>query len=331
LDGESLRVAVVGMGKMGIVHSCVLSVVPGVEVVALCEKSSMIRRFLKKVFTDAKIVDDTWKLADLDLDAVYVTTPIPSHFSIVQTVYSERFARNLFVEKTLTDNFEESEELCGLASHYGGVNMVGYLRRFYVTFRKAKDLISGGAIGELQSFNVHAYSSDFLGSNHGGAASVARGGVLRDLGCHALDLALWYFGDLKLVPPHGEILPRINHVEEVLSFLSSNSQGVEGKFDVSWCMVGYRMPEVGISIKGSEGTIDVSDDLVRLRERDGRESTWYRHNLNDSVPFWLGLPEYYREDLHFVESVKAGSECCPDFLAGARVDKLIAEVENLCE
>jgi len=319
------------MGKMGIVHSCVLSVIPGVEVVALCEKSWMIRRFLKKVFTGVKIVNDALKLADLDLDAVYVTTPIPSHYSIVQTVYSDKVARNLFVEKTLTDSFEKSEELCGLASHYGGVNMVGYLRRFYVTFRKAKDLLSEGAIGELQSFSVHAYSSDFLEASHRGAVSVARGGVLRDLGCHALDLASWYFGDLDVMPLPSGSSPRIDYVEEILSFLVSNSQGLEGRFEVSWCMKGYRMPEVGISIKGSEGTIDVSDDVIRLRDRKGREFTWYRHDLNDSVPFWVGLPEYYREDLQFVESVEAGSTCRPDFLAGTQVDKLIAEMEKLRE
>ena len=322
--------AVIGMGKMGIVHSCVLSVVPGVEVVALCEKSLMIRRFLKKMFKSARIVGDAWQLADLDLDAVYVTTPIPSHYSIVKSVYTGKVTRNLFVEKTLAESFKESKELCGLADHYGGVNMVGYLRRFYVTFRKARDLVSGGVVGELNSFGVHAYSSDFLGSSQGSVASVARGGVLRDLGCHALDLALWYFGDLR-IRPNSVSSPNIDHAEEVLSFLASNSHGLEGKFDVSWCMEGYRMPEVGISINGSNGTIDVSDDLVRLRERNGRESTWYRHDLNDNVPFWLGLPEYYREDLHFVESVKAGSKGCPDFPAAAKVDELITEVEKLRE
>lgn len=327
---DNLKVAVIGMGKMGIVHSCMLSVVPNVEVAALCEKSLMIRRFLKKVFTGAKIVDDAWKLADLGLDAVYVTTPIPSHYSIAKTVYSKKVARNLFVEKTLTENFKESRELCGLADRYGGVNMVGYLRRFYVTFRKAKNLLSGGAIGEVHSFSAHAFSSDFLGSSQGVATSVARGGVLRDLGCHALDLALWYFGDLRIMP-NSAGSPSTDRVEETFSFGASNSQGLEGKFDVSWCIEGYRMPEVGISVNGSNGTIDVSDDLIRLRECNGRESTWYRHDLNDSVPFWLGLPEYYREDLHFVESVKAGSKGCPDFLAGAKVDELIAEVEKLRE
>ncbi len=328
--GENdLKVAVIGMGKMGIVHSCVLSVIPDVEVVGLCEKSLMIRRFLRKVFTDAKIVDDASKLADLYLDAVYVTTPIPSHFPIAQTVYSEKVARNLFVEKTLTDNFKKSEELCNLANHYGGANMVGYLRRFYVTFQKAKDLMSEGAIGELRSFSAHAYSSDFLGSNKGVAASVTRGGVLRDLGCYALDLALWYFGDLEVMPSANSL--DNNDDEEVLSFEVSNSHGLEGKFDVSWCIKDYRMPEVRISVNGSDGTIDVNDDVVRLQERNGRNHTWYRHDLNDHVPFWLGLPEYYREDLHFVESVQNSSGSSPDFHAAAKVDELIAQVERLCE
>ena len=323
-----MRVAVVGMGKMGIVHSCILHVVPGVEVVGLCEKNRLIRRFLKKVFTNVEIVDDVEKLAGLGLDAVYVTTPIPSHYQIIKAVYTRNVARNVFVEKTLANSCEEATELCSLASRYGGVNMVGYLRRFYVTFRKAKELLAERALGELSSFDVHAFSSDFLGVKQEDSSSSARGGVLRDLGCHALDLVLWYFGDLKIEPDSANSL-NSGSANDVLRFRGSSPTGLTGSFQVSWCIEGFRMPEVGVSIVGSKGRLEVNDDLVRFSPNRGRESVWYRHDLNDNVPFWLGLPEYYREDVHFVEAVTSATRTEPDFVSASKIDEMIAQVERL--
>jgi predicted dehydrogenase len=312
---------------MGILHSCILRVIPNVEVAALCEKSGMIRRFLKKVFAGVSIVDDVEKLADLELDAVYVTTPIPSHFPIVKTIYLKKMARNLFVEKTLANNYPEAQELCNLADRLEGVNMVGYLRRFYVTFRKTKELFSQRIIGEVSSFEAYAYSSDFCGVKQGSSAVNAEGDVLRDLGCYAVDLALWFFGNLQVSSADVKSLGA-SCQGDCVDFRVKGFKGLEGKFSVSKCMEGYRMPEVGLSIIGSKGSITVNDDKVELMLSSGRSSVWYRHDLSDNVPFWLGLPEYYREDLHFVNSVNEGHAAEPSFYEASKVDEIISQIEK---
>ena len=321
---ESLRVGVVGLGKMGLIHASVLNVLPNVELAVLCEKSGLTRRFFKKVF-EVPIVEDVLKFADMGLDAVYVTTPIPSHFFVAKTVYEERIARHLFVEKTLASNYDESKKLCELASVSGGVNMVGYLRRFAVTFMKAKELLSEGAVGDVVSFEAHAYSSDFYGVGEGLGTSAARGGVLKDLGCHVLDLALWLFGDFQV---------NIQELQQSLDSSSGDSlrfrvrnapRGFEGEFDISWCVEGYRFPEVGIAVKGSKGIVEVNDDKVALRSDDDDSFSWYRHDLNDSVAFWLGWPEYYRENECFVKSVRENRVVEPNFGSSAKVDSVIEQ------
>jgi predicted dehydrogenase len=324
LDRDSLKVAVVGLGKMGLVHSSVLSVLPNVQLAAVCEKSGLIRRFSRKIFRGVRVVDDVNRLSELELDAVFITTPIPSHFYIARNVYLNGIARHLFVEKTLTQSYEQSRELCDLAYDSEGVNMVGYLRRFYVTFLKAKDLLSKDAIGQVFSFKAHAYSSDFLGAKTEKATSVARGGVLRDLGCHAIDVALWFFGELQI---GSEELSSGNGAISV-DFEVKSVKGAKGTFEVSWCMKDYRMPEVGFVINGSEGNITVNDDRVELRSNSGKSFVWYRHDLNDHVPFWLGLPEYYREDLHFIRSIIEEGKAEPSFYDAARVDEVIGLVEK---
>jgi predicted dehydrogenase len=317
-----MRVAIVGLGKMGLVHAGILNVLPGVELIALCEKSSLIRRFSKKLFKGLDIVDDVKQLERLNLDAVYVTTPIPSHFAVAKAILENKISRNLFVEKTLAQTYEEAKQLADLAEAHQSVTMVGYLRRFYVTFNKARELLKQDAVGKVESFKAYAYSSDFLGLEKEAETSSSRGGVLRDLGCHAIDLAIWFFGDL-VVNSFGHRSDE--RFESSVNFKVQNSK-IAGEFDVSWCKEDYRMPEVGFSVMGSKGNLFVSDDQVRLEASKGVSFKWYRHDLKDNVPFWLGLPEYYREDLQFVTSVGGKLKAEPDFCSGKKVDKIIEDV-----
>ena len=85
-----------------------------------------------------------------------------------------------------------------MAQNSGGLNMVGYMKRFGVTFQKVRELLSQDAIGQLSSFGAHAYSSDFYGAKESSKMSSKRGGVLSDLGSHVIDLGLWLFGDFQV-------------------------------------------------------------------------------------------------------------------------------------
>ena len=313
---------------MGLVHSCILNVLPNVRLTAVCEKSGMTRRFFRKLFKNASVLDDAEKLSCLDLDAVYVTTPISSHFAIAKLLYSEGVVRNIFVEKTLASSYEQAKELCTLAHRFGGTNMVGYTRRFGVTFSKAKALLAENAIGKVSSFKTYAYSSDFAGSGESRIGG-SRGGVLMDLGCHAVDLALWFFGDLGVET--AKISSSAGGGSENSVHFRVKADHVEGEFDVSWCMPNYRMPEVGFAISGSKGFLEANDDLVQLRLSNGKPVCWYRHDLDDNVDFWLGGPEYFREDQYFTSSVMSDREAEPSFESAAKTDQIIAKVKSRAE
>lgn len=327
LSRDSLRVAIVGLGKMGLLHAGILRTLPAVELTALCEKSALIRRFCKKVFDRIRVVDDVKKLSGLDLDAVYVTTPISSHFSVVKNVYIKKIARNIFVEKTLSLGYDEAKELCELAQSFGDINMVGYMKRFAVSFRKAKDLLNRETLGEMVSFDAYAYSSDFSGIKKGSKTSATRGGVLGDLGSHVIDLALWFFGDLEVNSAKLESLTG-GGSEDSASFRVKNSNSLEGRFDVSWGMDNYRLPECGLVIRGLKGVMRVDDYKVGLEMDDGESYVWYRHDLNDNVGFLLGDPEYFREDEYFIKSILEGRNAEPSFLTASKVDHVIDEVKS---
>ena len=326
-NSKQLKVGVIGLGKMGIMHACLLNIFPNVKVSALCDKSRLMRTIAKRAFHGAIVTDTLDKFIGLDLDAIYVLTPIPSHYPIIKEIYVKGLARNVFVEKTLTSSYIQSEELCTLSQNHTGVNMVGYMKRFGVTFNQAKTLLDKQVLGELVSFDAYAFSSDFADVPEGSTISKARGGALEDLGSHVADLALWFFGDLNVTSAkvNSRIAP---DSEDAVSFRVVGSNSLQGKFEVSWCKSGYHMPEFGLSIRGTNGTLNVNDDEVKLELNHAQPKRWYRQDLDDNVGFLLGGPEYYREDKHFIDSIVSGEGTRSDFKSALKVDYLLEQVRR---
>lgn len=320
-----LKIAIVGMGKMGLLHASLVNSIPGASLVAIYDKSALMERFLGKAVDNVMITDKYDKFASFKYDAVYVTTPIPSHYSIVKDLYLNGITSNIFVEKTLTSSYGHSVSLCQLAKENGGTTMVGYMSRFATTYRKAHLLLQKSGIGEILSFKAYAYASDFAPGN--GKASTVKGGATRDLGAHIIDLSLWLFGDLELTSVEHDADFK-NGVDNGSRFCVKSASGLQGDYDISWTKAGYRLPEFGLIITGSGGIISVNSDRIRIEKNSGERHEFYRQDLNDNVPFLLAAPEYYRENEHFIRAIIKGGKAEPDYTEAAKVDYLIEQVEK---
>jgi predicted dehydrogenase len=329
LKNRKLRLAVVGLGKMGLLHASLSNVLPEVQLVALCDKSALMARLYKKIFSPAGVIvlKDVNDLSGLNLDAVFITTPISSHFHIIKSLLANEIARNIFVEKTLASTYEQARELCLLAKNVDAITMVGYMKRFNVVFGKAKELLVQETLGEPLSFQAYSYSSDFLGQSRESKSSATRGGALRDIGCHIIDIALWLIGDLEV----GRVVSSVKNEdgsETAISFTAHNSAGLEGQFEVSQSVPKYRMPEFGLVVECAKGKLEVNDDRLCLTLKNGVQKRWYRHDLNDNVYFSIGEAEYYREDQLFVSSVLNHQKCEPNFDTASKVDYVIDQVKS---
>jgi predicted dehydrogenase len=328
---KRLKVGVVGLGKMGLLHASLLNVIPDVELVALCDKSTLMTRLFKRVFkgTEISIVNDFSKLSELNLDAVYVTTPISSHSFIIKSLYAKKITRNIFVEKTLALNYTQAKELCETARNVGSITMVGYMKRFNVVFEKAKELLTQGNLGEPTSFMAYAYSSDFLGITKESKSSTSRGGAVRDLGCHVIDLALWLLGDLE-VREVISVEKTETESETSIAFTAATPAGLMGQFDISQRKPNYRMPEFGLTIECQEGKIQVNDDRLLLTPTNAALKKWFRQDLHDNVYFSMGEAEYFRENQQFINAVLSDQRCEPSFDTAAKVDNFIDHVQSRC-
>jgi predicted dehydrogenase len=322
------RIAIIGLGKMGLLHASLLNTIPGVKLVAFCEKSRLVRHFARNIFAGVQIVDSVSNLSEIGLDAAYITTPPSSHYAILNTLFTKEICHDVFVEKPLANNLTESKDINSLliGVGIGSINMVGYNRRFGVTFQKAKEIIEEGALGKPVAFEGYAFSSDFQsgGSSRGNAS---RGGVIKDLASHAIDLVMWYLGSISIdsVVSHQASGSAIDATVLTVSC----GKMLQGQIKTSWIEPDYRLPEIGFVMEGDKGLVlTVNDDKLEIRDKSGERKVWYRHDLKDTAHYFLGSTDYLREDEAFIGAISCRKTLEPNFSTAQKVDEIIHDAET---
>src|SRR5262245_1027790 len=129
----TIRVGIIGAGKMGISHFAIVNACKGASVVAVCDTSSYVLAVLRK-YTGVETYDDYEKMIDqAGLDAILVATPTSTHFPCAKRALERNL--HVFVEKPLTLSPDESRALSELALQRKRVNQVGFHNRFLGTFQ----------------------------------------------------------------------------------------------------------------------------------------------------------------------------------------------------
>ena len=131
-------------------------------------------------------------VSDPDVDVVYVATPHPQHEE--HTVLSLNHKKHTLCEKPFAVNAAQAGRMVKCAEDNGVFLMEGMWTRFFPTVVKARELIKGGAIG-----NVRHVSADFgfrTSVNAEGRlfAPAAAGGSLLDVGVYNVSFCSMVYG-----------------------------------------------------------------------------------------------------------------------------------------
>ncbi len=182
------RIVIIGCGA--ITQEWHLPILAGdseFEVVALVDRNEDMLAELSAKYQIAKTYHDYNDVPLSSIDAAVVATPVSLHYQI-----SEFFLKNhkhVLVEKPIALNYSQSKSLVEIADANKCVLSVGLYRRLYPSVTVLKQLIETRELGSLNSveFNwgaVYSWSATSLGNMK---KELAGGGVLMDLGPHALD------------------------------------------------------------------------------------------------------------------------------------------------
>ncbi len=216
--------------------------------------------------------------------------------------------------------------------------MVGFVRRFNGTYNFAKNIIEKNELGKILNVHSQMFVSEVMSKGSGWKFQKEQsgGGVLIDLGCHAIDLFHYIFGDITEVHAFGQSI--FTDVEDVVSINMNFLNGFFGHLNISWSKRGYRLPELKINIQLEKGDIEVTEKYISIFSEKKTESlkkgnnVLYQQNLSKPVAINIGGSEFTLENQHFIDCIQKNKETIACFKESAKVnlviDKIYSSIQN---
>ncbi|RFP12381.1 gfo/Idh/MocA family oxidoreductase [Duganella sp. BJB488] len=332
-----IRLAVVGLGKMGLSHHAMINAHARVKVAAVCDATGYVLDVLKKYTGVPTYTDFDAMLREVELDAIIIATPSSMHARMVKAALEKNI--HVFCEKPFCLDTAEGEAVTRLAAEKGLVNQVGYHYRFVGAFQEVKRLLELNAIGEVTHMLAEAYGPVVL-KPKGSTWRTQRaegGGCLYDYAAHPLNLLNWYFGAPRGVG--GSVLNNIFSADtddEVFSTLYFDG-GKSAQLSVNWSDESFRKMSTKISIWGKNGRIvaDRQEVQVYLRSADGLPAPYrqgwnvrYTTELTEPVDFYLRGEEYSAQLDYFVRCIENGAAASNvnSFESAMATDRVISQL-----
>jgi len=298
--GRVVGVGVVGLGRIGIVHSEIFALrVENAKLVAVCNRKESTARSIGEKFGARWYTSYEEMLKDKDLDAVVICTPTFLHADMIVRAAEE--GKHILTEKPMTITVEEAKRVLKAVEKAGVKLQVAYMRRFDHAYSKAKKTIEEGKIGKPLLFIGIARDP---APPPGWAADPKKsGGIFLDMLSHDFDTARWLMSaEVTEVYVRGgaylydEI--REKGDLDVVSISFSFSNGAMGYIHGSRkSTYGY---DLRTEVYGSEGTVFVgcnADPLFSTGTREGivySGFAWFAGRFYDA---------YVAEDQHFIECI----------------------------
>jgi predicted dehydrogenase/nucleoside-diphosphate-sugar epimerase len=166
-----------------------------INVVGVIDKSILTCEVIKKAYPNIKVFQDFECIDNNTYACAIVATPAAFHFDITKQLLQD--GKHVLVEKPIALNHNQAKELVELAEDNELILSVSLYRRLYPSLNLLKELVQNETWGEVESFNFnwgdfYSWSASTLGNMK---KELAGGGVLMDLGPHALDWLSFIFPD----------------------------------------------------------------------------------------------------------------------------------------
>jgi predicted dehydrogenase len=308
---KEIRIGLVGSGFIAGVHCEALAQVPGARVVAHADvDEERGREFARARRLPQTFPDHRRMLAEAELDAVLLA--VPNHLHHPLGLDAARAGKHLIVEKPLCLRLDHADELIDACRRAGVLLCYAEELCFAPKYERAKEIADEGALGRIYRVNQvekHAgpYSPWFW------RRETAGGGILMDMGCHAIEFARWFLGKPR-VSAVTALMDTVLHTDkteledDVIVHLEFEG-GPRALLEASWALQGG-MDSYAHAF-GTEGVLHV--DLLRGQGLRVFSAPGYGEYAPGARGWtfpdyaWCWNNGYPQEDQHFVECMRTGA------------------------
>lgn len=294
-----------------------------VELTAIVDKNPQRLQKSSERYSGIKVFDSYHQLFDLDLDAVVIATPPATHYAIAKDCIEHGL--HVLVEKPLTLNSPDGEDLIQLAASQNVVLMVGHVYEYNPAVRYIKNLIDRGELGDI-------YYIDSVRASLGLFQPDLN--VMWDLAPHDLSIVMHLLGGFpESVSASGGSYVLNNIGIHDLAYMHLNfPNGTIANIRVSWLDPDKTRR---ITIVGSKKMLifdDVALEKIKVFDKGvdihldtdnyGTFQAFYRYG-DATIPHIKWQEPLRTECEHFVECILEGKQPLSDGHNGLRVVKLL--------
>jgi predicted dehydrogenase len=274
-----VRVGVVGLGAWGVEHARAWAGLPGVELVALCDRDEGRVRDVAEDLAVVVTSGSAEALArEIDLDLVSIVTHEDDRVG-VSLPFLERGVHAL-VEKPFAVKLDDAETLRDAAVANDVFVMPGHVLRFDARLVSLKAAVEGGRLGEVRS----VYARRLIPRGRHGKYSRTHPALVAAI--HDYDLARWLFGAEPLAVTSHALHRGDASVPDILWSTFEFPDERVAVVENAWVIP----DEAGVWLEAETEVIG-SEGVARVRT-PGDLSLWLSsgHELPDTtlIPFGLG-------------------------------------------
>lgn len=220
---QDLKFGVVGWGYWGPKIARNINTLPHARVSIVADADIHRLGPLKAGHPDLRATTQTAELFASDIDAVIIATPVKTHYALAKEALLH--GKHVLVEKPLTANVAEAEELVQLAARLQRVLMVGHTFEYNPGVNELRKLVQDGDLGkiyciEAERLNLGLFRSDI--------------NVIWDLAPHDVSILLYVLAKTPAtikVQAHAHLQQRIHDIAH-LDF--GFDDGMTAHVHVSW-------------------------------------------------------------------------------------------------
>ncbi|MFL9829986.1 Gfo/Idh/MocA family oxidoreductase [Flavobacterium sp. ST-87] len=268
---KKIKTALLSYGMSGkVFHAPFLELHPGFELLGSWERS---KKLIQEDYPTVKSYASLEEILSNDeIDLVVVNTPIDTHFEYAKRVLEA--GKHAIVEKAFTTTVAEAQELAALAQAKGLKLAVFQNRRWDSDLKTVRQVLTDGVLGEIVEAEFHFDRYNPLLSPKQHKETVNSGsGILKDLGPHLIDQALYLFGFPKAVFADIRITRENSVVDDwvdILLYYADFRVRLKASFFV-------REPNPAYVIHGKKGSFlkprgDVQEDDLKLMKKPNLDS-----------------------------------------------------------
>jgi len=228
-----MRVAIVGCGLIG--HKRARALPRGWSLILCCDQERKRCENLARAYPGAQATTNAdLALASSLVDVVIVAT---THDALADLAARAATAgKHVLVEKPGARCAAELDVLAVAAKSTGALVRVGFNHRYHRAFRKAREIMDTGVLGEPMFVRARYGHGGRQGYNKEWRAvpEISGGGEAIDQGVHLIDLARWFLGDFVKVQGAAPTYYWHMPVEDNAFFLLSTAHGQIAFLHASW-------------------------------------------------------------------------------------------------